>query len=140
MGLACGGGTALSERATGSSPGQYAPALEAATTQTPEIGADGTATIPVEFFYFTRRCQVNGIELIDGAGHVAVYGSYYAAPPLNLIATTTPDTTPPVAPAATLSTGPDGMVHLSAFVGQLPAGTHTAGWGVPAGAPHPSRS
>lgn len=148
-----------------------------ATAQTPEIGADGTAAIPVEFFYFTRRCQVNGIELIDGAGDVAVYGSYFAAPPLNLTATTTPDTTPPVALAATLSqtvrltsdtnsigvdvtvddttgspidafsvtlynaagvsvgggdggisTGPDGMVHLSAFVRQLPVGTYTAGF------------
>ena len=74
-----------------------------AATETPQSGAGGAATIPLRFFSFTRQCRVNGIELIDGAGHVAVYGSAFAAPPLNLMATTTPDTTPPVALAAALS-------------------------------------
>jgi hypothetical protein len=53
--------------------------------------------------YLQRSCEVTGVELIDGAGAVSVYGSAYGAPAMDLVATETPDTTPPIATSAQLN-------------------------------------
>jgi len=74
-----------------------------ASTEVPVIGSDGTASIPLWMSTLNSVCAVTGIALIDGAGDVAAYGSGYGAPALTLTATRIPDTTPPVALAASLS-------------------------------------
>jgi hypothetical protein len=77
----------------------------AADTFTPPIAADGTVSVPLTFPFFpiANTCTITGIALFDGAGHVAVYGSYYGAAPLNLVTTRIPDPTPPVALTAVVS-------------------------------------
>lgn len=73
-----------------------------ATTE-PTVAADGTASIPVRMLTISGRCQITGLVLTDGAGNTAVYGSYYAAPALDLTATRVADTTGPVISSARLS-------------------------------------
>jgi hypothetical protein len=64
---------------------------------------DGTFSTPLYIPIRTASCSVTGIELTDTAGNSALYGSYFGAPALDLTATQIPDTTPPVATAASLS-------------------------------------
>jgi hypothetical protein len=147
-------------------------------TNAPTIAPDGTASIEIQMPTFMRRCDIEGIQLTDGAGNIAVYGTPFGAPALGLVATTTPDTTPPVATAVSMTqtvrltsdtspigvdvtvddttgapingysvtfystatqasvggghggttTGPDGVVGMTAHVGGLPAGTYIAGF------------
>ncbi|MCP3785640.1 hypothetical protein NLX85_19955 [Micromonospora sp. A3M-1-15] len=66
-------------------------------------GPAGTWSLPVVMSTLTDSCTIDGILLTDTAGSVSVYGAYYGAPALDLRATRVPDTTRPVAIAATLS-------------------------------------
>ncbi|MFF7982998.1 hypothetical protein ACFZDK_28425 [Streptomyces sp. NPDC007901] len=72
-------------------------------TEAPAISDDGTITVPANMFNRSKECIITGIALVDGAGDVAAYGSYFDGPDLNLVATQIPDTTPPVATSASLS-------------------------------------
>ncbi|MEU2744169.1 hypothetical protein ABZ656_55390 [Streptomyces sp. NPDC007095] len=73
-------------------------------TQAPVISADGTITVTATMFQtYDKECTITGIALVDGAGDVAAYGSYFDEPDLNLVVTQIPDTTPPVATSASLS-------------------------------------
>jgi hypothetical protein len=74
-----------------------------AVSDTPTFATDGTASVEFVMPTFLRRCDFEGILLTDGAGNIAVYGTVYGAPALDLVATTTPDTTPPVATAVSMT-------------------------------------
>ncbi len=72
-------------------------------TTTPTQNPDGTYSIPVSMFSIATSCTVAGIAVVDGAGDVSVYGAEYGEPDLGIVLTRVPDTTPPVATAASLS-------------------------------------
>jgi hypothetical protein len=69
----------------------------------PTTQPDGTVTVQWGINTLFSSCTITGIILVDGAGNVALYGSHFGAPALNLSITRLPDTTPPVALTATLS-------------------------------------
>ncbi len=69
----------------------------------PITNPDGTMSVTWLISPGVERCVVTGIKLVDGAGNVALYGDQYFAPPIDLSVTRVPDTTPPVALAATIS-------------------------------------
>jgi hypothetical protein len=48
-------------------------------------------------------CTITGIAVVDGAGDVSLYGPEYGAPDPGITITQVPDTTPPVATAASLT-------------------------------------
>lgn len=66
-------------------------------------GPAGTYSLPVVMSTLSSSCTIGGILLTDTAGSVSVYGAYYGAPVLDLRATRVPDTSRPVAIAASLS-------------------------------------
>lgn len=72
----------------------------------PSVDPDGTVSIELLMTEQMDRCEITGLKLTDGDGNVAVYGSDYAgAPDLGtVVVQRVPDTTPPVALAAALST------------------------------------
>jgi hypothetical protein len=69
----------------------------------PVTQPDGTATVAIRMLTSDRGCTISGLVMTDGAGNVAVYGSSFGAPPINLTVSRVPDTTPPVVTGATLS-------------------------------------
>lgn len=71
-------------------------------SRTPVVNADGTVSVGISMQTFSVTCTIRGVELIDGAGHVAFYGAAHAAPDLGLTIRRLPDTEPPVVLAASL--------------------------------------
>ncbi len=69
----------------------------------PTLNPDGTYSVAVSVFSIATSCSVDGIAVVDGAGHVSVYGAEYGLPDLGITLTRVPDTTPPVATGAALS-------------------------------------
>ncbi len=72
-------------------------------SSTPTLNADGTYSVPVYVAPDVATCSITGIAVVDGAGDVALYGSEYGAPDPGVTITQEPDTTPPVATAASLA-------------------------------------
>jgi hypothetical protein len=60
----------------------------------------------------TRSCQVDGIAIMDGAGHLALYGSMYGAPNPDLTVSQVPDKTAPVATSVSISPGTQAGLDL----------------------------
>ncbi|HXL92274.1 MAG TPA: hypothetical protein VN969_25320 [Streptosporangiaceae bacterium] len=73
------------------------------TSTVPVAGSGGTISVPMNMGEFASSCKITGIAVVDGAGDVALYGSEYGAPDPGVTITQVPDTTPPVATAASLS-------------------------------------
>jgi hypothetical protein len=67
------------------------PVVSEGTTPFP----DGAYRVAMHMTQAATSCTVNGIEIVDAAGNVAVYGQRYSAPDLGLVATRMADTTPP---------------------------------------------
>jgi hypothetical protein len=63
---------------------------------TPTLLPDGRASVTVQAYTFSDRCEVKGIALKDTAGNEAFYGKAHGGPELGLKITRTPDTAPPV--------------------------------------------
>ena len=70
---------------------------------TPTLHPDGTASVIVTMPTFASVCRITGIQLVDGAGHQALYGDLFSGPDPGLVITRIPDDTPPVVLAAALS-------------------------------------
>ncbi len=70
---------------------------------TPVQAADGTWSVPVVMPEGTAQCTVTGIAITDGAGNAALYGTEFGAPDPGVALTRLPDTSPPVATAASVS-------------------------------------
>jgi hypothetical protein len=70
---------------------------------TPVTGSGGTISVSMNMGQFASSCKITGIAVVDGAGDVALYGSEYGAPDPGVTITQVPDTTAPVATAASLS-------------------------------------
>lgn len=79
------------------------------SSTTPTLNSDGSYSVKL---YMTGDdgpgnrapvCTVTGIAVVDGAGNVSLYGSEYGAPDPGVTITQVPDTTPPVATAASLT-------------------------------------
>ncbi|MBR7827254.1 hypothetical protein KDK95_13130 [Actinospica sp. MGRD01-02] len=80
------------------------PGCGGSTTQSPAVSADGSLTVSISMPpIYQKQCSVTGIAVVDGAGDVAVYGSTFDGPALNLVANQIPDTSAPVALSASLS-------------------------------------
>ncbi len=105
---------------------------------TPVAGSGDVESVQFVMQSPTASCAPTGITIIDGDGNVAVYGSEYAAPATGLTVTQVPDTTPPVATAASLNVSsatqsqvddPDGFVTLTIQVttGVAPVNYFTLG-------------
>jgi hypothetical protein len=90
-----GGVTAIYVDGTPGACGQH--------TTTPTLNSDGTYSVPMYMVIDNPKCTITGIAVVDGAGHVSLYGSEYGAPDPGVTITQVPDTTPPVATAASLS-------------------------------------
>jgi hypothetical protein len=69
----------------------------------PTLNPDGTVSVPVLMFQIASGCKVFGIAVLDGAGDLALYGTEYGAPDPGITIARVPDTTPPVATAASLN-------------------------------------
>jgi hypothetical protein len=69
----------------------------------PTLNSDGTYSVPLFMVINNPSCTITGIAVVDGAGDVSLYGSEYGAPDPGVTITQVPDTTPPVATAASLS-------------------------------------
>lgn len=115
------------------------------TTNSPGVAADGSITVQASVPpIYTTTCTITGISITDGAGDLAVYGTIFSGPSLNLTATQVPDTTSPTATAATLgqttvssSNPPNGValtVQVSSFaaVDEISAGIYNSN-GAPVG-------
>jgi len=72
-------------------------------SSTPTLNAGGTYSVPLYVAPDVATCSITGIAVVDGAGDVALYGSEYGAPDPGVTITQVPDTTPPVATAASLA-------------------------------------
>jgi hypothetical protein len=70
---------------------------------TPVTGSGGTISVSMNMLELAPSCKIIGIAVVDGAGDVALYGSEYGAPDPGVTITQVPDTTAPVATAASLS-------------------------------------
>jgi hypothetical protein len=70
---------------------------------TPVTGSGGTISVSMNMLELASSCKIIGIAVVDGAGDVALYGSEYGAPDPGVTITQVPDTTAPVATAASLS-------------------------------------
>ncbi|MEV0128045.1 hypothetical protein AB0H83_06195 [Dactylosporangium sp. NPDC050688] len=81
--------------------------------------ADGTVSVPVRIFSSSQGCAVTGIAVVDGAANVSLYGVQYNAPDPGLAFTRVPNTTPPVATSASLSTTSIPLSELSQTSVQL---------------------
>jgi hypothetical protein len=88
-----------------------------AQSATPSVHPDGTYSVPVSMFQIAQSCTVAGIAVLDGAGDVSVYGTEYAESDLGIQLTRVPDTTPPTATGASLSTTSLPQSINSQFIG-----------------------
>ncbi|GAA1166202.1 hypothetical protein GCM10009664_37570 [Kitasatospora gansuensis] len=74
---------------------------------TPSQQPDGSYSVPATMYRTYGNggytCQVNGLVVKDGAGHVSVYGSAFFAPELDLKVSSTKVTAAPVVKSAALS-------------------------------------
>ncbi len=73
---------------------------------TPTVNADGTVSVPVLMYQAANgpvKCPIDGVAIVDGAGHVALYGSDYGAPDPGVTISSVPDTAPPTATSASIS-------------------------------------
>jgi hypothetical protein len=74
---------------------------------TPTMDADGSYSISLTVDQTSGNggstCTIDGIAITDGAGNVSLYGSDFTPASVGLDITTVPDTTPPVATAASMS-------------------------------------
>jgi hypothetical protein len=101
----------LSMTVSGASRGVSAVYVDTASeggicTQTPAAPTVNgtTVSVPLRVDSTMHVCQITGIAVVDGAGHVALYGQNYAgAPDPFLLIRQVPDTIPPTATAASLS-------------------------------------
>jgi hypothetical protein len=103
---------AVTTRVTGAQGGVkqvllYSDCVTPSNSGTPN--ADGTYTAFVQMSYQTKSCTVDGIEVTDGSGKVALYGPHFSAPGDALVITQQPDTTPPAIRSA--SVDPDTVAH-----------------------------
>jgi hypothetical protein len=73
------------------------------SSTTPTLNADGTYSVPLYVVTNNASCTITGIAVVDGAGDVSLYGSEYGAPDPGVTITRMPDTTPPAATAASLT-------------------------------------
>lgn len=73
------------------------------SSTTPALNSDGTYSVPLYMVIDNASCTITGIAVVDGAGDVSLYGSEYGAPDPGVTITQVPDTTPPVATAASLT-------------------------------------
>jgi hypothetical protein len=72
-------------------------------SHTPTVRADGTVSVEIVLqSSWTASCTIEGVKLTDGAGNVALYGTTYGAPDLELTVTRVTDTKAPVVLSATL--------------------------------------
>jgi hypothetical protein len=83
---------------------------------TPVTGSGGTISVPMNMLELAPSCKIIGIAVVDGAGDVALYGSEYGAPDPGVTITQVPDTTAPVATAASLSPASIAFSPNSQFV------------------------
>jgi hypothetical protein len=74
-----------------------------ASTSTPTLHPDGTASVPVIMPTRVSECRITGIELVDDAGNIALYGSLFSAPDPGLVITRIPDPTAPQVLTAALT-------------------------------------
>jgi len=74
-----------------------------AGSSTPVTTSDGAESVEFVMQTEAASCVPTGIAVVDGAGDVALYGSEYDAPTTGLDVIQVPDTTPPVATAASLN-------------------------------------
>jgi hypothetical protein len=100
--------TELTMTVTGARRGISAVTVDFGITGCGQSGAttvkeDGRIAVPVRVGRNIRRCEVEGITVIDGAGNVALYGSAFEAPDPAVTVTQIPSTNPPVALGATLT-------------------------------------
>lgn len=65
------------------------------------VAADAVS-VPVNVIDGTPSCTITGVAVLDGAGDLALYGSEYGAPSVDVTITQEPDT-PPVIASASLS-------------------------------------
>ena len=72
-------------------------------SHTPVVGDDGTVSVEILMRSgWSSSCKIDGVELTDGAGNVAFYGTAYGAPDIGLTITQVPDHKAPVVLSATL--------------------------------------
>ncbi|HTZ26832.1 MAG TPA: hypothetical protein VMC83_22760 [Streptosporangiaceae bacterium] len=64
--------------------------------------AGDVVSVPMTVIVGTPVCTITGIAVLDGAGDLALYGSEYGAPSVNVTITQEPDT-PPVIASSSLS-------------------------------------
>ncbi len=83
---------------------------------TPVNGSGGEVSATFTMEFLAADCDVTGIALVDGAGHLAVYGSLYGASDPHLNITQLPDTTAPIATSASIS--PDGTTADLLTIGE----------------------
>lgn len=100
--------TTLTFAVSGAQQGISAVNIDAGTgcrqlSTTPTVNSDGTVSIPIEMFTFTPSCDISGMEIFDGAGNLALYGSEYHAPDIGVTISRLPDTIAPTITSATLS-------------------------------------
>lgn len=69
----------------------------------PTATTDGRIAIPVMVYRNTRRCEVKGITVVDGAANAALYGAAFDAPDPGLTITQVPSVEPPTVLGASLS-------------------------------------
>ncbi len=63
----------------------------------------GKISVPLMLFERSQGCDVTGIKLTDGAGHISVYGADYGTDALALHVSEQPDTVAPIATSAHLN-------------------------------------
>lgn len=100
---ASGGVSAVYLDFAGEQPGQQVTCVSSPGPLTPAPIGSNEETVQFSMAYLTTSCQLDGIAIQDGDGHLALYGSEYGAPAPGLTVTQVPDTTPPVATSAGLS-------------------------------------
>jgi hypothetical protein len=101
------------------------------TRDTIEVAPDGTVSVPIVMTTIQNGCSVDGIAIEDAAGNLALYGSHYGAPPLDLQVRRVADTTPPVVLSAELnpSTAPSSTLYaVSAHVTLEPSRAPISGY------------
>lgn len=70
---------------------------------TPEVAPDGTVSVELVMPTIFGECGIDGIAIEDAAGNLALYGSHFNAPALDLHVRRVADTTPPVVVSAVLN-------------------------------------
>lgn len=74
-----------------------------ATSTTPTAGANGAVWVPILVSQVADSCRITAIQLTSVTGHVALYGSPFRAPALDLLVQRLPNTTPPLVDSAHLA-------------------------------------